>query len=107
MRRPLAVLSSHRTTSCCLVASAGCRAIISRRPLVAPPSRPLIVLASLLCRLSLRRPCRQTLLPPLDTTATVTIKRRLYRPPLPQLPAITIATVKCQRPPLSIAAVKR
>ena len=79
MRRPLAVSSSRRTTSRCLVASAGCRAIISRRPLVAPPSRPLIVLASLLCRLSLRRPCRQTLLPPLDTTATVTIKRRLYR----------------------------
>jgi hypothetical protein len=66
------------------------------------------MLASLLCHLSLRRPCRQTLLPPLDTTATVTIERRLYRPPLPQLPAITIATVKCQCPPSSsIAAVKR
>ena len=43
--RPLVVLSSHHAASRCLVAPAGCRAIISCRPLVAPPSRPLIVLA--------------------------------------------------------------
>ena len=44
-RRPLVVLSSCCAASRCLVAPAGCRAIISCRPLVAPPSRPLIVLA--------------------------------------------------------------
>ena len=45
MRRPLIVSLSRRAASRCRVAPAGCRAIISRRPLVAPPSRPLIVLA--------------------------------------------------------------
>ena len=45
MHRPLVVSLSRRAASCFLVAPAGCRAIISRRPLVAPPSRPLIVLA--------------------------------------------------------------
>ena len=44
-RHPLVVLSSRCATSHCLVTSAGCRAIISCRPLVAPPSRPLIMLA--------------------------------------------------------------
>jgi hypothetical protein len=38
-RRPLVVLLSCHTASRCLVAPAGCCAIISRRPLVAPPSR--------------------------------------------------------------------
>ena len=42
-RLPLSVLSSRRFASLCLVAPAGCRAIISCRPLVAPPSRPLIL----------------------------------------------------------------
>jgi hypothetical protein len=41
---PLVVSLSCRAASCCLVAPAGCR-IISRRPLVAPHSCPLIVLA--------------------------------------------------------------
>jgi len=40
----------------------------------------------------------------LNTTATATIERRLYLLPLPQL--LSIATVKRQRSPLSIAAVK-
>ena len=44
-RRPLTVSLSRCAASCCLVAPAGCRTIISCRPLVAPPSRPLIVLA--------------------------------------------------------------
>ena len=42
-RCPLVILSSCCAASCCLVVSAGCRTIISRRPLVAPPSLPLIV----------------------------------------------------------------
>jgi hypothetical protein len=44
-RRPLAVSSSHRATSCCLFVPAGCQAVISCHPLVATPSCPLIVLA--------------------------------------------------------------
>ena len=45
MRRPLVVSSSCRVASRHLVEPAGCRIIISRCPLVAPPSHPLIVLA--------------------------------------------------------------
>jgi hypothetical protein len=45
------------------------------------------------------------LLPPPNTTATAAIERRLYRPPLSQLPSI--ATAKRQRPPSSVTAVKR
>jgi hypothetical protein len=45
-RRPLVILSSRHVASCCLVAPAGCHAIISCCPVVlAPPSHPLIVLA--------------------------------------------------------------
>ena len=44
-RCPLVVSSSRHVASCCLVAPAGCCAIISCHPLVAPPSHPLIVLA--------------------------------------------------------------
>jgi len=43
-RHPLDLSSSHCAASCCLIAPAGCCAIISCRPLVAPHSRPLIVL---------------------------------------------------------------
>jgi hypothetical protein len=45
------------------------------------------------------------LLLPSNTTATAAIEGRLYGPPLSQLPSID--TVKRQRPPLSITAVKR
>ena len=45
MRRTLVDSSSRHAASRCLVAPAGCHAIISRRPLAAPPSRPLIMLA--------------------------------------------------------------
>jgi hypothetical protein len=44
-RRPLVVSLSHRAASRCLITPVGCRIIISRRPLVASPSCPLIVLA--------------------------------------------------------------
>jgi hypothetical protein len=47
------------------------------------------------------------LLPPLNNTATAVIERRLYCPPLPQLPSIATVTVKRQRPPSSITAVTR
>jgi hypothetical protein len=48
----------------------------------------------------------RTLMPPSNTTTTAAIERRLYRPPpLPHLQSI--ATVKFQCPPSSIAAVKR
>ena len=119
-RRPLVVSSSHRAASHCLIAPAGCRIIISRRPLVAPPSCPLIVLAGccVACPCaalssSRRSPsptpsntvkccCRnRTPLPPLPLNAVSIV----YHPPLPQLPPI--ATVERQRPPSSIIAVKR
>jgi len=45
------------------------------------------------------------LLLPSNTTATAAIERRLYRPPLLQLPSIV--TVKRQHSPSSIATVKR
>jgi hypothetical protein len=41
----------------------------------------------------------------MNTTATATIEHHFYLPPLPQLPSI--ATVKRQRPPSFITAVKR
>ena len=120
MRCPHILLSSNRSTSCCLVAPAGCRPIISRRPLVTPSSRPLIVLAGccVACpctalSFSHHSPspmpsntveccCRHGTPPP---PATAAIERRLYRPPLSHLPSI--ATVKCQHPHSSITAVKR
>ena len=43
-RRPLVISLSCRAASCCLVAPAGCHAIISCHPLVALPSRPLILM---------------------------------------------------------------
>jgi len=46
MHHPLVVLLSHCAASHCLFARAGCCAIISRRPLIAPPSCPLIMLTS-------------------------------------------------------------
>jgi hypothetical protein len=49
-RRPLVVLSSCRAASHCLVAPAGCRIIISRCPLIALPSRPLIVIGTTTAR---------------------------------------------------------
>jgi len=64
MCHPLVVLSSRCAASCCLVAPAGCPAIISCRPLVAPPSRPLIMLAGccVACPCAaLSSPCRSPL----------------------------------------------
>ena len=42
---PLVLMPSHRAASRCLIAPAGCCAIISCHPLIAPHSHPLIVLA--------------------------------------------------------------
>jgi hypothetical protein len=44
--------------------------------------------------------CPQMLLPPSNATTTAAIEGYLYCPLLPQLPSI--ATIKCQHPPLSI-----
>ena len=87
----LVVISLHRplVLSSCWLAVA--------LPVLAPPSHPLVVV---------HRRRHRTLLPPSNTTATAAIERRLYRPPLSQLPSI-LATVKSQRPPSSITAVKR
>ena len=48
---------------------------------------------------------RRMLPPPSNTTATTAIECHLYHLPLPQLPSI--ATIKCQCPPLFITVVKR
>ncbi len=58
------------------------------------PSLPCHCLAVVHCR------CHQT-----PSNAAIAIERRLYCPPLPQLPSIT--TVKCQHPPSPIAAVEQ
>jgi len=44
MCRPLVVSLSHCATSHCLIDPAGCCVIIFHRPLILPPSRPLIML---------------------------------------------------------------
>ena len=48
--RPLVFSSSRHAASHFLVAPAGCCIIISHRPLVAPPSRPLIVISTTMAR---------------------------------------------------------
>ena len=104
------------------------RIISSHHPLVAQPSCLLSshCAGCLLRCLSLHRlsstlvvtatfasalPClvfaverRQMLLPALNLPFTAIIEHHLYCPLLPQLPSI--ATVKCQCPPSSIAVVK-
>ena len=108
--RCLIVSPSRRAASRCLVAPAGCRTIISCSPQVAPPSRPLIVLA--LCCVAcpcaaLSSSCRSPSLTPSNAIERCCLHRTPPPPPpLPQLPSN--ATVKRQRPPSSsIAAVKR
>ena len=119
-RRPLVVLSSCRLVVpplvvllCQLVvASSSLVILLLHRPLIlslcwlvvalhvlAPPSRPLIVVH----RRRHQTPSNAAAI--LNTSAIAAIEHRLYHPPLPQLPSI--ATVKRQRPPSSIAAVKR
>jgi hypothetical protein len=106
-------------TGCC---------IISCHPLIALPFCPLIALAgccvaspyttllssccvshlplaiTLLLSITNAIKHHQMLLPPSNATTTTTIECHLYCPPLPQLPSI--ATIKCQHPPLFIATVK-
>ena len=108
----LIVSPSRRAASRCLVAPAGCRTItiISCHPQVAPPSRPLIVLAGccIACPCAtLASSCRSPSLTPSNAMECCCLHRTPPPPPpLPQLPSN--ATVKRQCPPsLSIAAVKR
>ena len=91
MRHPLVVLSSRRAASCCLVAPAGCRTIISHRPLVAPPSRPLIVLAGccIVCPCAALSSSRRSPSPtPLN--AVERCCRHRTPPPPPTLNAVSI-----------------
>jgi len=85
-----------------------CASWLSRHHL-SPSSRCTALLSShRLAGCCIACPCAtlavECCLPPSNTTATAVIERRLYRPPLPQLPSI--ATVKRQRPPSSNTAVK-
>jgi hypothetical protein len=106
----LIVSPSCRAASRCLVAPAGCRAIISCCPQVAPPSRPLIVLAGCCvafpCAALSSSCCSPSLTPSNAIERCYLHQTPPPPPPLPQLPST--ATVKRQRPPSSpIAAVKR
>ena len=91
-RRPLFVSSSRRAASRCLVAPAGCRAIISLRPLVAPTSCPPSCWVVVALPVLLPPSCplvfysitdaikhRRMLLPPSNTTTTAAIERRIHR----------------------------
>ena len=83
------------------------RLVVALPPLLALPSRPLVVPAIIalpLPSLTIDVERRQTLTPPSNATATTAIERHLYHPPLPQLPFIA---VKHQHKPPSIANVKR
>jgi hypothetical protein len=88
----LVVLSLHRP----LVISL-CWLVVALH-LLAPPSCPLVIVH----RRRHRTPSNAAAIS--NKSATAAIERRLYRPPLPQMPSI--ATVKRQRPPSPIAAVK-
>jgi hypothetical protein len=92
--RRLVVSSSRRASSCYLVTSAGCRAIISRRPLIAPPSRPLILLAT--CYVA--SPCAALLssrCSPLLTPSNAVERCCRHRTPPPTSPLNTISIVHC------------
>ncbi len=108
----LIVSPSRRAASRCLVAPAGCRTItiISCHPQVAPPSRPLIVLAGccIACPCAtLSSSCRSPSLTPSNAIERCCLHRTpLPPPPLPQLPSNAIVKRQCP-PSLSIAAVKR
>ena len=110
--RPLVVSSSHRLIMPPLV-------VLSRQLVVTPSSldvlslhRPLVLSSCWLVvalhvvvvhRRHHRTPSNAAAIS--NTSATAAIECHLYRLPLPQLHSIT--TVKRQRPPSSIAAVKR
>jgi len=93
-----------------------CRLVVALPLLLSPPSRPLVVPAIFASpspyhsyhhhhqMLANTIAHHQMLLPLLSTTATPTIECHLYHPSLQQLHSI--ATIKCQCPPLTIAAVK-
>ena len=91
IRRPLIVSSSRHVASCCLVTPAGCHAIISCRPFVAPPSRPLIVLAGccVACPCAaFSSSCRSPLPTPSNTVKRCC--RHRTPPPPPPLNAVSI-----------------
>jgi len=90
----LVVLSLH-----CPLPLSSCWLVVALHVL-APPSRPLIVVH----RRRHQMPSNAAAISNTSATATP-IERRLYHPPLLQLPSI--ATIKQQRPPSSITADKR
>ena len=92
----LGVLSLHRP----LVHSFSLCWLVVALHVLAPPSRPLVVVH----RRRHQTPSNAAAIS--NTSVTAAIECRLYRPPLPQLPP-SITTVKCQRPSSSITAVKR
>ena len=77
-RHPLVVLPSHRAASSCHVAPAGCCAIISCHPLVAPPSRSLIVLAGCCPSNTVEHCCRHGTPPPPPPMNTASIVNRYH-----------------------------
>ena len=90
-RCPLVISSSRRAASHCFFAPAGCCAIISCRPLVAPPSRPLILLAGccIVCPCAALSSSRHSP-SPTPSNAVECCCRHQTPPPPPPLNAISI-----------------
>ena len=88
---PLVISWTHCGTSSCLVAPAGCRTIISCRPLIALPSCPLIVLAGccIACPCSALSSSRRSP-SPTPSNAIECCCRHETPPSLPPLNAVSI-----------------
>jgi len=88
---PIVVLSSHHAASCCFIAPAGCRTIISHCPLIAPPSLPLIVLAGccVACPCTAFLSSRRSPSPTPSNAAECCCRHQTPRP-LPPINAISI-----------------
>ena len=103
-RRPLFVSSSRCAASRCLVAPAGCRAIIYCRPLVAPTSRPLIMLGGCCITCPSAALLSSRCIPsPMPSNTVECCCRHQTPPPLPPLNAVSTAATAavhhhCQMP---------
>ena len=91
MCRPLVASLSHRAASHCLIDPAGCCVIICHRPLIVPPSRPLIMLTGccIACPCAARSSSRRGPLPTPSNAVECCCRHRTPPPP-PPLNAVSI-----------------